>query len=170
MPSNDIIASVWRRLAAFLIDTIPITLMVFFIAYYRTDFGDTFDRWWEDPHDPEERKPYLRQRNVIRFVAGVVYFIYCVFFEASRYQATVGKKLARVMVVNDSGGRITLTGAFKRNAMKMFSIIPAFIGCAAALFHPHKQAWHDRFAKTYVVNEPRQDRALGKRSAHTREP
>ncbi|MGI9243339.1 MAG: RDD family protein [Verrucomicrobiales bacterium] len=150
--SRASVANPWRRLTAFLIDVVPITVLVFVVAYSFTGFQETFDSWWENREDLEVRAMFLKQRNALRFIAGVLYFLYAVVMEASRWQGTIGKRLLRTIVVNDAGERMTMPRSFERNAMKMFSVIPAFIGCVAALFHPYKQAWHDRIAHTYVLN------------------
>lgn len=153
-------ASPWKRLAAFLLDVVPITVLVFGVAYFFTGFRELFDSWWANSQDLEVRAEFLKQRNVLRFISGLLYFLYAVIMESSRFQATVGKMVMRAMVVNDAGKRMTMARAFERNAMKMFSVIPAFVGCVAAFFHPYKQAWHDRMAQTYVLDSPRSDQSV----------
>jgi uncharacterized RDD family membrane protein YckC len=50
--------------------------------------------------------------------AGPVYFA---FFEASPWQATLGKRLVDIYVARDDGQRISIARAFGRNIVKVFS-------------------------------------------------
>lgn len=58
-------------------------------------------------------------------IFGLLYFI---IMEGSKYQATVGKLLMRIKVVNLQGGRITLSESIIRNLSKILSAIFLLIG------------------------------------------
>jgi uncharacterized RDD family membrane protein YckC len=49
---------------------------------------------------------------------------------------------------------ITLTNIF-RNPTAILLLIPLAINCGAALSDTQRQAWHDRYAKTFVVSSNR---------------
>ena len=151
LKDRDPFASVWKRLWALLIDVVPITLMVFLVFYLGTDFRDTVHRYLDNPGDSEVRKQFLKERNVVRFISALIYLVYAAIMEATLLQATVGKKLMGMFVVDANGNRISFLTSFKRTFTKMFSILPAAIGCIAAFFHKHKQGWHDRIAGTFVL-------------------
>ena len=77
--------------------------------------------------------------------------IYWILFEASVWQASVGKKLVGLKVVNIGGERPTLTLCVIRNLFKIVSAIPLYIGFLFAAWTSRKQAWHDFFSMMLVV-------------------
>ena len=146
-------ASVSRRAIAFLIDAVPITMALFFLFYFTTDFGETVDKFHSPDRTFEDRKNFLSERNKIRNLSGFIYLVYAGLCEGSKLQGTLGKRLLGIRVVDLHGKTLTRKRAFTRNISKMLSFLPAFIGCLAALWHKRKQAWHDRIAKTYVLEK-----------------
>ncbi|MBK7109749.1 MAG: RDD family protein [Chitinophagales bacterium] len=83
-------------------------------------------------------------------IFGLLYFI---IMEGSKYQATVGKLLMRIKVVNLQGGRITLSESIIRNLSKILSAIFLLIGFLMVLLDDRKRALHDRIAGTFVIEE-----------------
>jgi len=151
MDSGPSFASFGRRLAAFLIDVLPITAALFFLFYFTTHFGETVDRYFEQPRNIEVRRKFLEERNRIRDLSGAVYLLYAAVLESSRLRGTLGKRLCGIRVVSLASTRISFGRALTRNVTKMVSILPAFIGCLAMLWSKTRQAWHDRVAQTYVI-------------------
>lgn len=141
----------FRRMIAFLFDTIPIVLGVATIYYFFTDFNETLQAFFKSPRDPVVRGEFLTQRNQIRNISFVVYLFYCVFLEYSPLQGTPGKRLMGLKVVDYHGGRLSLNQALSRNFSKSLSALPLSLGFLWTLWSPKKQAWHDSLAKTYVV-------------------
>lgn len=80
-------------------------------------------------------------------------FIYGSIAEASAHQATIGKRLLRIKVTDMDGGRLTLGKSFLRNASKIFSVIPLFIGYLTSFLNRKQQCLHDLIAKTLVVKD-----------------
>ena len=68
---------------------------------------------------------------------------------------TVGGIICNLRVVRTDGMPLTYTDALIRGFSSIFSIIALGIGCLWILFDPDNQAWHDRFAGTWVVKVPR---------------
>ena len=122
-------AGIWRRLAAVLIDIVPIALFtaVFFYLFLEFDFG------------------------LVRNVSYVIWIVYSAAFEASPSQATFGKRLLEIKVVGESGRRLGWPGAISRNLAKILSILPLGLGFVWLLFSKDEQAWHDMLARTYVT-------------------
>jgi uncharacterized RDD family membrane protein YckC len=68
---------------------------------------------------------------------------------------TVGGIICNLRVVRTDGATLTFTDALIRGFSSIFSIAALGIGCLWILFDADNQAWHDRFAGTYVVKVPR---------------
>lgn len=75
---------------------------------------------------------------------------YFVFQESSTLRSTVGKQAVNIIVTDLNGNRISFMQATKRFILKIFTVIPFFIGFLLILFTSKKQAFHDIVAKTVV--------------------
>jgi uncharacterized RDD family membrane protein YckC len=95
----------------------------------------------------------------------IVWIGYGSLLESSRWQATLGKRLAGLRVYNAAGGRLTLSQAAGRNLVKdgpflLFGLVPGgqlltfvWLGAHLVVLHrsPVNQAIHDRAAHTWVA-------------------
>lgn len=68
---------------------------------------------------------------------------------------TVGGMICNLRVVRVDGGPLSFGDTLIRGLSSIFSIAALGIGCLWILRDPDNQAWHDRFAGTYVVKVPR---------------
>lgn len=68
---------------------------------------------------------------------------------------TVGGIITNLRVIRTDGGQLQPGDAIIRGLSSIFSIVVLGIGCFWILMDAEKQAWHDRFAGTYVVKVPR---------------
>jgi uncharacterized RDD family membrane protein YckC len=141
----------WRRLLAFMIDIIPIVFSLSLIAYLFLGFDEVAHNYFRNGRDLEARAEFLFQRNLIRDSSLVVWIMYCTVMESSGMRATIGKRLVGAVVVTEAGAPLRFRQALIRNVSKIISIIPLFIGFLWAAFSKGRQAWHDKIAKTYVV-------------------
>lgn len=105
VPELDYVAGFWKRTFAFLIDVLPIIMLIAGSFYLFSDFRETVDTYLADPKNIYTRNLFLSERNYLR------------------------------------------------NLTKMVSIVPAFIGCLACIFNVERRDWHDRLAKTLVINQ-----------------
>jgi len=83
----------------------------------------------------------------------VIYLLvwaYFTFFESSVWQATPGKKMLRIYVVDLNGGRLTFAHAAIRNVARMISGL-VIVGYFIAGFTEKKQALHDMLARSLVI-------------------
>jgi uncharacterized RDD family membrane protein YckC len=80
-------------------------------------------------------------------------FIYHVVMESSATQATYGKQMLKIKVVDMDGNRITVAKAIGRNLAKVFSVLTFFIGYLMAFFNKQQQCLHDMIAGTLVIKE-----------------
>jgi len=68
---------------------------------------------------------------------------------------TVGGIICNLRVVRTDGRPLGFAEALIRGLSSIFSIAALGIGCLWILYDADSQAWHDRFAGTYVVKVPR---------------
>lgn len=68
---------------------------------------------------------------------------------------TVGGIICNLRIVRTDGLPLTIADAMIRGFSSIFSIAALGIGCFWILFDAESQAWHDRFAGTWVVKVPR---------------
>lgn len=84
---------------------------------------------------------------------AAVYVIYLSAFESSPWQASLGKRIMGVKVIDEHGDRVSIAQAFGRNIGKIASLAVLGFGFIWAAFSDRKQAWHDSIARTYIVDE-----------------
>jgi len=142
-------------LIAYLLDVIPIVLIIAGLFYTFLGFDETLNRYFEKGiRDIEARKAFLQQRNTIRNLSLIAYLLYAAALHSSPLQATIGKKMLGIRVVDCQGQRITFKRSMSRAFAMLASILPLFIGCLAAFWSKENQAWHDRIAGTCVIKDP----------------
>lgn len=141
-----------KRFLAYLIDVLPITLLVFGVFYLFLGFDETLDKYLNRGTDIEPRIKFMEQRNWIRDISLLIWIIYCIIFEASPKQGTIGKSLMEIKVVDNAGNRLTLYKSFARNLSKILSYSIIALGFIWILFDKKRQGWHDKLNNTYVVS------------------
>ena len=89
----------------------------------------------------------------INFLAplGLLYFVYAAIFESSSWQATPGKRILSLKIVDYEGNAVGFLRAFGRNVGKIVSTIILWIGFVMAAFTSRKQALHDMMAGCLVI-------------------
>ncbi len=83
----------------------------------------------------------------------VVKLIYGSIAEATKSQATIGKKLLNIKVTGMDGGRISFSISLVRNFSKILSVIPVFFGYLYSFLNKKNQCWHDIAANTLVIKD-----------------
>jgi uncharacterized RDD family membrane protein YckC len=134
-------AGFWRRLAAYLIDSILIGIVGGIAFAILAGIGG----------DGGAVIGYL-----IWFVGS---FVYYAAMESSSSQATVGKIALGIQVTDLEGNRVSFGRALGRNLAKILSAIILYIGFIIAAFTERKQALHDMIAGTLVVKRGEQPAA-----------
>ncbi len=142
-----------KRLGAYVIDIIPIGLIIFAIAYFFFGFDDTLSAYLNRGESIEPRIKFLKERNWIRNISFLVWLIYCIGMESSERQGTFGKIAMGIKVVNENGERMTINESIGRNTSKTISFIVLSLGFIWILFDKNRQGWHDKINNTFVVNE-----------------
>ncbi len=80
-------------------------------------------------------------------------FLMCdVILTATRMMGSPGKYILGMVIVDGQGKRLSFGKAFGRHAAKFLSMISVF-GCLMPLWHPKRQALHDKMCATFVVKK-----------------
>ncbi|MFN5550596.1 MAG: RDD family protein [Bacteroidota bacterium] len=69
------------------------------------------------------------------------------------FQRSIGKKLAKIKVVDISGKPPTLFQAFTRNFGKIISTLPLMWGFIRVLTPTYRQTIHDELSRCLVIEE-----------------
>ena len=91
---------------------------------------------------------------LVLFWQGIFFLAYWFYFaglESSPWQATLGKKLLRIKVVDAQGARLRFWHATGRTFARLLSYMSMNIGFIMAGCTSRKRALHDMVAQTYVV-------------------
>jgi uncharacterized RDD family membrane protein YckC len=94
----------------------------------------------------------MRLTIALAFALGFVYFAV---FEASPAQATPGKALLGIRVADLAGGRLGFGRSAFRQLMKCAELTSSGVTYIIAAFTGRRQALHDMFAGTIVIQAPR---------------
>ncbi len=144
-------AGFWRRLGAYFIDFIALSIVSSILAPFQWfgfvvfwDAGNIFNSHvWPAP-------PYLVFGNLLSLLIGVAYFVA---FWVWRGQ-TPGKMALSIKLIRSDGSKVTLGAALLRYLGYIVSSVIFFIGFIWIAFDSRKQGLHDKMADTYVVKIP----------------
>jgi len=128
MIQKNIYAGFWKRLIAYLVDYIILSIIGYL---YIIIFGEIF-----------------------AVILGIfVYWIYAAILESSEYGATIGKMLFKIKVVDLNGKQISFGRATGRHFGKIISGFIFCIGYIMIIFTKKKQGLHDKIANCLVINK-----------------
>lgn len=88
--------------------------------------------------------------NILSVVVGWIYFAS---LESSAKQATFGKTMMGLKVVDLNGNRISFLRATGRHFARILSVLTLLIGYLMVLFTKKRQGLHDMIAGTYVLTK-----------------
>lgn len=86
-------------------------------------------------------------------ITPLLLFLYFTLFESSSEQATLGKRIMRIIVCGADGRRLTFPRAAIRTLAKALSLLICGVGFLMPLLTPWKQALHDKLTDTIVVEK-----------------
>lgn len=142
-------AGFWRRLAAYLIDSVILSV-VLFLGFFL--YGVVVGVQSSINGSPTPNSSSLGGGIAVIYVLWfVVVLLYYSIFEASPLQGTPGKLALGIKVTDLEGGRISYGRSAGRVLAKILSGLIIFIGYLLAAFTERKQALHDLIAGTLVV-------------------
>lgn len=99
--------------------------------------------------DPDTREE-IKGTNLENIIL-LALLIYWAVMESSRYQASFGKMIFGMQVVDRDGQGLSLPIAIGRNLLKLLSALILFIGFMMAGWTRRKQALHDKIMNCFVV-------------------
>ncbi len=143
-------AGFWQRFVAFFIDTIltvvilvPALVVVFMVVYLISDaYGLHID-----PDEPQGEAILNLITLTLNVLVGWLYFS---LQDSSINQASIGKRMMGLRIVDEGGRPISFMRATGRHFAKFLSCI-FMIGYLSQPFHEKKQTIHDRLAGTLVI-------------------
>jgi len=95
---------------------------------------------------------FLIQSGIVLFVFMIlVSFVYDVILTVSVWQGTLGKRLAKIKVVSQSGGVLTLAQGAARTFIKLVSIPILPIAYLVLIFSQQARALHDMIIGSQVI-------------------
>jgi len=132
-------AGFWIRFAACAIDSVALLIPTLLVSFlYRATI----------PAD----NPFSVLVDFFDFLMNLgIWWIYVAVLHSSVWQATLGKKLLGMKVVDYAGNRISFGRATGRYFAGFLSVLLLFIGLIMVAFTKQKQALHDKLASTLVV-------------------
>lgn len=139
-------ASFRRRLGAFLLDSIAVSLIASF--FYK--LVPLFPVDWQAAGLQAFFTFFVIYYLVVTFLIMPLYWA---FFESSPWQATLGKKALKIKVVDAHGQRLTFARAALREYTRIVSSMPMNLGYMLVFFSKYRQTVHDKIATTYVIND-----------------
>jgi uncharacterized RDD family membrane protein YckC len=149
MANDQPFGGFWRRFVAYLIDAIPLTILVACTMGPAIGLPQAWETYLRN-RTTANREAYLEKRNQCRNVTALLLVVYGTICEGSALQATLGKRVMRLRVTTADGDRIGWGRAFSRNCSKLLSALPLAVGFIWAAFDQRKQGWHDKIGGTLV--------------------
>lgn len=156
-------AGFWKRFLAYIIDSIfisvpgyIITSIIFTVllgAESQVLMSGTEEEIAQFMESSEGVASILTAFALVFVLNILISILYYAVMEASKWQATLGKKLVGLKVTTLSGQRIGFGRAFGRLLVKALLSPILMIGYIMAAFTEKKQALHDLVASTLVVQK-----------------
>ena len=120
--------SVWKRFWAFIIDVCVFALLFIVLAQLMDDF-------------------------TVSLVLLVLIWLYYALLESSPWQASLGKRMMGLKVVDKRGRRLTFVKATKRLLSRLVTNLTFYFGFFTAAFDSHKETLHDKMSKSVVISK-----------------
>ena len=151
-------AGFWKRFAAYLIDSILLGVLSFFVLIPLVAMlGIVGSEMSSMEYEPEDATAmiagFIGAYLMFMLVITVGTWLYFALMESSKNQGTLGKMALGIKVTDLQGNRITFGRATGRYFAKFISAMVLMIGYIIAGFTEKKQALHDIIASCMVVNK-----------------
>jgi uncharacterized RDD family membrane protein YckC len=160
-------AGFWIRFVAYLLDSIiigiPTTILIFIVLFFM--IGSTVGlEALTDPAfmDSDYVETQMTDQEALSLLGGyllsillsfIITVLYYAGMHASKWQATIGKKLLGLVVTDLKGNRISFWRGFGRYLAMAFLSSIFMIGYIIAAFTKKKQSLHDLIAGTFVLKK-----------------
>ena len=121
-------ASVWKRFFAFLIDAVVFIVLFWVLSQ-------------------------MMNNASVSLVLLVIIWLYYALLESSPLQASLGKIIVGIKVVDKSGRRLTFWQATERIFSKLITNVTFYFGFFIAAFDKKKRTLHDRITHSAVISK-----------------
>lgn len=151
MINGLLLASPQKRLMAFIIDFALIYLVLFAFINLNEGFRTLIAQHHRNMDDVGLLKQIMAINDNIKFTTFIVWVLLGAIMDSSKIQGTPGKLIVQIKVVGTNRDKISLQKAIERNISKIISSI-LFLGFIFIAFNKNYQGFHDKIAKTFVIN------------------
>ena len=146
-----------KRLLAYIIDILPITIVVFYFFISSTNYSTLFQDYIRLAEsgglDMSKLDPaFIKYTNHINMIVVVILGLYGAYAETTVWQGTFGKKILKIKVGDAIGQPLDGGTAFKRNVMKIIVLSTLPLLMIWVLFDKKNRGPYDVIAKTLVVS------------------
>lgn len=121
-------ASIWKRFWAFVIDVLVFALLFWALAQLIDNF-------------------------TVSLLLLILIWLYYALLESSPWQASLGKRLLGLKVVDKRGRRLSFGKATKRLLSRLVTNFTFYFGFFSAAFDKQNKTLHDRLSKSMVVEK-----------------
>jgi uncharacterized RDD family membrane protein YckC len=142
------IASMQKRISAFVIDDLIIT--IFFMIIFYDHISNMFANITKiDQTTFEQMNMFISENILIVFAIKVLYHAVLVWQNGM----TIGKYIVKIKVINlNSEQRPSFIQAFLRASIRLISEAFMYLGFIMAFFMPLRQTLHDKLSNCVVVD------------------
>lgn len=133
------LASIRQRAAAFGIDEVLLSVLLMIIL-------------WDTMSKAQTLESMISVTNSFLLEYMSIKIIYQTFF-TMQYGGTIGKIIMKIRVIEISTlSHPGFLSAFNRSVFRVVSEILFYMGFVWAMLDPYRRSWHDRSARTLVIN------------------
>lgn len=133
------LSSIRQRAAAFGIDELLLSIIMIIIL-------------WDAMSKAQTLESMIAVTNSFLLEYMAIKIIYQTFF-TMQYGASIGKIIMKIRVVELSTlSNPGFLSAFNRSVFRVVSEILFYLGFVWAMLDPYRRSWHDRTARTLVIN------------------
>jgi len=134
-----VLASKQKRLLAFIIDEVILSVITMFVLWDKLNGGSTYEEILN------ALQPYILYTMAIKV-------IYHTFF-VMQYAASPGKIMMKIRVLElGSNSTPSFFCSFNRATIRVISEMFFYAGFIWGLLDPARQTWHDKTARTVVID------------------
>lgn len=134
-----VLASIKKRAAAFMIDETLLSLLLIFAL-------------WDSFVNAKTIEEMINLTNSFVLEYMMMKFIYQAFF-VMQYGATLGKMAMKIRVIElKTVANPNVLVSLNRSSVRVLSETFLYLGFLWGMLDPSRQAWHDKTAKTLVVD------------------
>gem|GEM_PF-1552058 len=165
-PENSIqdgvvLASMWIRLSAFLVDMALVMVVYFLLGNFLKWCGVVFSGMYISEFNHVELKGIEAESNLGRLLSFLLSMVPILYFTLITYFSngkTLGKMIFRIRIVSLYHSKINFWHCLERSLGYVASFLEAGLGFFQAFWNPNRMSLHDKIAETVVIRLPSRNR------------